>query len=422
MDEAEVEVDECVMRREPTNDTMSFETTKTADTDISMPSHIKIPNLPAIADIVEAINAIDEEAPRSIEDGNLNSSTQQHVVDVVEVSNAKRQTDEFGFFVDTIDATPPAQLTSKEKKEIKAAESEWLHLLDNWQSLSLKNKSKIKKLSRKGIPESLRGRAWIGLTGSNRRLEKGKFQTLCARAATEDRPSIFDVIDRDVNRCFPTHVMFADENGEGQQNIRKILQSYALYNPTLGYCQGMGMLVGILLMRMSVEDAFWTLVVILDLYMPDYHSVTLYQLRVDAAAFDVCLRKFARPLHRHMVELAPLTYVTQWFLTVYIMAMPWKTVLRVWDMFLHDGPKALFRAGLAILKRNKNILLKQCPLPSDLLEHLIMAPRAVTDSSKFIDECLRINLGHKQLEKIRDQVKRAHASLENIGTKRTAVA
>ena len=34
--------------------------------------------------------------------------------------------------------------------------------------------------------------------------------------------------------------------------------------------------------------------------MPDYHSVNLYQLRVDAAAFDICMRKFARPLQRHM--------------------------------------------------------------------------------------------------------------------------
>ena len=47
--------------------------------------------------------------------------------------------------------------------------------------------------------------------------------------------------------------MFADENGEGQANIRRVLQAYALYNPTLGYCQGMGMIVGILLMRMSPE-------------------------------------------------------------------------------------------------------------------------------------------------------------------------
>jgi TBC1 domain family member 10 len=47
--------------------------------------------------------------------------------------------------------------------------------------------------------------------------------------------------------------MFADPDGDGQKNIRKILQAYALHNPSLGYCQGMGMIVGLLLMRMLPE-------------------------------------------------------------------------------------------------------------------------------------------------------------------------
>jgi Rab-GTPase-TBC domain len=47
--------------------------------------------------------------------------------------------------------------------------------------------------------------------------------------------------------------MFAQSNGEGQKNLRKILRAYALYNPVLGYCQGMGMIAGLLLMRMPPE-------------------------------------------------------------------------------------------------------------------------------------------------------------------------
>ena len=47
--------------------------------------------------------------------------------------------------------------------------------------------------------------------------------------------------------------MFFDEDGGGQKNLRRILQAYALHNPELGYCQGMGMIVGILLMRMTTE-------------------------------------------------------------------------------------------------------------------------------------------------------------------------
>ncbi len=61
------------------------------------------------------------------------------------------------------------------------------------------------------------------------------------------------------------------------------------------------MLVGLLLMRMPPEDAFWTLAAILETYIPDYHSVNLYQLRVDAAAFEICLKRYSSGLYKHMV-------------------------------------------------------------------------------------------------------------------------
>ncbi len=47
--------------------------------------------------------------------------------------------------------------------------------------------------------------------------------------------------------------MFSESGSDGQNNLRNVLQSYAVYNPELGYCQGMGMLVGLLLMRMPPE-------------------------------------------------------------------------------------------------------------------------------------------------------------------------
>jgi hypothetical protein len=105
--------------------------------------------------------------------------------------------------------------------------------------------------------------------------------------------------------------------------------------------------------------------------------------------------------------------MTQWFLTIYTMALPWTTVLRVWDMFLHDGPKALFRAGLAILIQRKGYILKNCPTPSDLLPYLLTLPKEYTNADKFITACLDIKIGHEELEKIRRQVKKAHDSLSS---------
>ena len=38
-----------------------------------------------------------------------------------------------------------------------------------------------------------------------------------------------------------------------QNNLRNVLRAYAKFNPELGYCQGMGMIVGLLLMIMKPE-------------------------------------------------------------------------------------------------------------------------------------------------------------------------
>ncbi|KAI8900883.1 rab-GTPase-TBC domain-containing protein [Globomyces pollinis-pini] len=335
--------------------------------------------------------------------------------------NAIRLKDDYGFFIDTPDASPHVELTKKQKKDLLKREVEWKYIIDNWSICSVKKKSKIKKLCRAGIPDSYRSQAWFLLAGADKKKLPGKFDDLTKRAESE-KPKIFEVIEKDITRCFPTHEMFAVKNGQGQKNIKAVLQAYAIYNPHLGYCQGMGMLVGLLLMKMSAEDTFWMLVVLLETYVPDYHSQTLYQLRVDAAAFEVCLKKFIKPLAKHMQEVPCLTYMTQWFLTLYTMALPWGTVLRVWDMFLHDGAKVLFRAGLAMLSARKNYIIKECPGIGDMVGYLLGLPKEFTDADIFIEECLKIKLGHKDLDKMRERVKTAHSSLEEEGLVRKKTA
>ncbi|KAJ3326193.1 hypothetical protein HDV06_000069 [Boothiomyces sp. JEL0866] len=358
------------------------------------PSTEDIPPIPPLSALIENINrSFDKEL-------NLNL-----------ISNTIRPTDDYGFYLDTKDCTPHVELSSKQKKTLTVKENEWISILSSWEQSAKKKKNKIKKLCRQGIPDSLRAQVWQNLAGSNRKKQIGKFNVFIVNnkelRTRTDKPPIFDIIERDIHRCFPTHVMFSDANGEGQKNLRDVLRAYALYNPTLGYCQGMGMIVGLLLMRMNPEDSFWMLVVILESYIPDYHSENLYQLRVDAAAFELCLKKFLKPLAKHMNELKPLNYMTQWFLTLYTMTLPWNTVLRLWDMFLHDGAKALFRGGLGILAPKKYIL-----------EYLFSLPKQVTDPDEFIEECLKIKLGHKDLDKMRNQVKMAHSSLDSGVNKR----
>ncbi|KAH6564480.1 hypothetical protein BASA60_010301 [Batrachochytrium salamandrivorans] len=305
----------------------------------------------------------------------------------------QRSFDQYGFYQGTHDASSTHSvysLSEADRRKYIDMETEWLGLLANWEVASKKKRNRIKRICRIGIPDSIRGNAWSAMAGVAEFRKQGLYESL---VNSQEAPLIFETIERDIHRCYPDHIMFSQKDGEGQKNLRKVLRAYALYNTELGYCQGMGMIVGLLLMRMQPEDTFWLLVAILQNYIKGYHSVNLYELRVDASAFELALQKYLKPIANYMtkLEVSPLTYMTQWFLTLYTMALPWRTVLRVWDMFFCDGPKALLRVGMGILSAKKSYLIKQCPTSSDAIGYLLQVPREFDDA----DALLKIFTGHR---------------------------
>jgi len=65
-------------------------------------------------------------------------------------------------------------------------------------------------------------------------------------------------------------------------------------------------------------------------------------------------------LHRHManVGLMPDFFASKWFLTLHTYTLPLQLVMIVWDAFVLDGWKAIFRSGLALLKQQQDVLLE----------------------------------------------------------------
>ena len=68
------------------------------------------------------------------------------------------------------------------------------------------------------------------------------------------------LIHKDIGRSFPGVDMFRDPDGEGQKMLGKVLNAFSLYDPEIGYCQGLGFVVGPLLMHMPDKEAFCVLV------------------------------------------------------------------------------------------------------------------------------------------------------------------
>ncbi|XP_078385674.1 TBC1 domain family member 2A isoform X3 [Cetorhinus maximus] len=118
--------------------------------------------------------------------------------------------------------------------------------------------------------------------------------------------------------------------------------------------------IALLILR-EEEDAFWCLVAIIDCIMPeDYYSKTLTGSQVDQRVFKDFLSEKLPRLMSHFdqynVDLSHITF--NWFLVLFVDSLQSNILLQVWDAFLYEGTKVIFRYALAILKYNEEEILK----------------------------------------------------------------
>ena len=108
---------------------------------------------------------------------------------------------------------------------------------------------------RGGVPPPLRGVVWPSIAGANDADLMQEFQRLSGESSPYE-----GLIGKDVGRSFPNVEMFRDPNGDGQRMLGRVLKCFSLYDDKIGYCQGLGFVVGPLLMHMSDVQAFCVLV------------------------------------------------------------------------------------------------------------------------------------------------------------------
>ncbi len=108
---------------------------------------------------------------------------------------------------------------------------------------------------RSGVPPPLRGVVWMSIAGSRDALLEHEYDRLCGESSPYE-----NLIGKDIGRSFPGVEMFRDPSGDGQQMLGRVLKCFSLYDQKIGYCQGLGFVVGPLLMHMGDKEAFCVLV------------------------------------------------------------------------------------------------------------------------------------------------------------------
>ena len=170
---------------------------------------------------------------------------------------------------------------------------------------------------------------------------------------------VCDEISRDINRTFYTD-KFVD--GDGKNMLYNILAALAFIRPEIGYCQGMNFIAGALINFIDNEEkCFWIFLAFIDnfdmnfLYlknMPDY-SIRVYQLN-----FFIKDNFPDLALHFKKNQINPDVFFSKWILTIFSNYLPFEVLYKVWDVFILDKWKAIFKFSLMILNSMKDKLIK----------------------------------------------------------------
>ncbi|GAB1597315.1 uncharacterized protein LOC115223623 [Argonauta hians] len=255
-----------------------------------------------------------------------------------------------------------------------------------------KKKKELKLLGRKGIPDQFRGKLWshfIKLKMENLMSDKGlhyfsnlcNIQIDCQSAAKYRRQVLVDLL-----RTMPNNVKFSSAESKGIMDLQDILLAYCVHNPTIGYCQGMNFFAAMCLLFMNAQDSFWALVAITECYFPKhYFDNNLIGAQADQFILRDLVRAILPNLADHLekrdIELSTITLT--WFMAIFFDSVPFQTLLRIWDCFIIEGPKVLFRFSVAILKIHETELLKQTDTIS-LMKHVKSCAKLTIDIEELI--------------------------------------
>eukprot|EP00124_Ichthyophonus_hoferi_P001489 Ihof_evm14s78 gene=Ihof_evmTU14s78 len=239
----------------------------------------------------------------------------------------------------------------------------WGELIAQWDG-SKECLQRAKDLIGDGVPDGLRGMVWPLLAGSDSSLDRDRYAALLDLASPHEKQII-----KDIARTFPDHSFFNDNEGVGRKTLFRVLRAFSLHDPHMGYCQGMAFIGGLFLMKMPEEDAFALLISLMskyklgDLFMPGMSLVALanFQFKALLAAF---LPEVSICLEREGVEVS--SYLTQWLMTLFSVALPLPIVFHIIDLLLavgHEtttgGLEVLYRVALSVLKENEDNIVSR---------------------------------------------------------------
>ncbi|KAI6021464.1 rab-GTPase-TBC domain-containing protein [Pisolithus microcarpus] len=242
------------------------------------------------------------------------------------------------------------------ERRAQAAKNEEGSIDWDYQGYAAENAEQLARAIEKGIPHALRGMMWQLMAASKDSELENTYLALLKGSSSHEKS-----ITRDLGRTFPHHEFFTNGQGIGQENLFNVLKAYSLYDPQVGYCQGLPFVVAVLLLNMPDEQAFCLLVRLM--YSYDLRGHFLPEMpKLQLRLFDRLVEELLPVLHVHFLRqgVKSSMFCSQWFLTLFGYRLirplfpvshqelngrsrfPLEIVFRIYDTCLASGVESIF--------------------------------------------------------------------------------
>ena len=267
-------------------------------------------------------------------------------------------TDEYGFIIEKKSEENELKNNKEELLKINARMEKWNYMIQNYEEFKTKKFNKLKSRTRKGIPDSLRSYIWQLFGEKNKYYKKDYFKELDTKPIKED---IETVIIKDLDRTFPNCQLFKDKYGNGQRKLYKVLSNYSKHNKKTGYVQGMGFIAAVFLTYMDEESSFYMLDSLMDKYkLEGFYLPGFPELKKTFYILLNLEKKFVPKVYELFKKegMIPSMYASEWFICLFSRNLEFNGLVRIFDVFLLEGYKVIYRFSLAFLKIKEDEFLK----------------------------------------------------------------
>ena len=269
-------------------------------------------------------------------------------------------------------------------------------------SFYINNKSKFMERVFKGPPESFRWISWCIINEIPLERDISLYNNYMTKNLEKENK---DRIIRDIERTFSDKNINNDELRKKETSLYNILKAYWNLDKDIGYCQGMNLIVGFLLLVSNGNelDSFFLLIsnfssTFKERKKYDYSFRGLFSeefplLYFFNFIFDILLQEYIPEVKNHLDEMG-ITYdlwIGQWFQTLFTIILPLNWCKRLWDCIYSENIFFVIKFGIAFTRILKDDIMNKTE-EIDIIDYFKdLRKFSLCPENNYLDQKIDIN-------------------------------